>query len=116
MKAPREPFLWALFSSGGMAAAMLLPALAFVLLLAAPLGWFGPESYEALLPVFRNPLVRLALFGLTTLCFFHAAHRFRFTLYDGMQLYHLNPLIAALTYGLATVATGVAAWVFWIVG
>jgi fumarate reductase subunit D len=116
VKPPREPFLWALFSSGGMAAAMLLPALAFVLLLAGPLGWLGPASHGELMGVFGPPLIRLVLFGLVSLCFFHAAHRLRFTLYDGMQLYHLNPLIAALTYGVATAATLAAAWVFWTIG
>lgn len=116
MKPPREPFLWALFSSGGMAAAMLLPALAFMLCLAGPLGWFGPTSHEELMGVFGIPMVRLVLFGLVSLSFFHAAHRLRFTLYDGMQLYHLNPLIAALTYGVATAATLMAGWVFWILG
>jgi fumarate reductase subunit D len=99
-----------------MAAAMLLPALAFALLLAGPLGWIGGASHGELLGVFGHPLVRLVLFGLVSLSFFHAAHRLRYTLYDGMQLYHLNPLIAGLTYGIAAGATLAAAWAFWIVG
>jgi fumarate reductase subunit D len=112
----KEPFLWALFSSGGMAAALLLPALVFVLFLAAPLGWFGPAGHEELIRVVGHPLVRLALFGLVTVCAFHASHRGRYTLYDGMQLYHLNALIAVLTYGVAILVTGAAAYVFWTLG
>ena len=49
------------------------------------------------------------------LSFFHWAHRFRFTLYDGLQLYHLNQLIAVLTYGLATLMTAGAAYSLWTV-
>ncbi len=98
----REPVLWAMFSGGGMAAAMLLPATVAVLWIAAPLGWVEPPSYEGLRALFLHPLGRVALFTLATLCFFHWAHRFRYTLYDGLQLYHLNQLIAVLTYGIAT--------------
>ena len=32
-------------------------------------------------------------------------------MYDGLQLYHLNQLIAILTYGIATVLTVVAGFV-----
>ena len=42
---------------------------------------------------------------MATLCFFHWAHRFRYALYDGLQLYHLNQLIAVLTYGIAVALT-----------
>lgn len=106
---PMEPFFWALFSSGGMLAALLLPAVALALFFALPLGW-AEAGHEALLARFGNPLVRLALFGVVTLSMFHWAHRFRFTLYDGLQLYHLNALIAVVCYGGATLATLVAAW------
>ncbi len=40
---------------------------------------------------------------------FHWAHRFRFTLYDGLQLKHLHTLIAVFCYGsaiLMTIVTG----------
>jgi fumarate reductase subunit D len=47
------------------------------------------------------------------LALYHWAHRFRYTLYDGLQLYHLNQLIAVLTYGVATVLSvgaGILVW------
>lgn len=109
MRLPREPFFWALFSSGGMLAALALPALAAVLLFALPLGWAGAD-HGALLARFAHPLARLALFALVALSMFHWAHRFRYTLYDGLQLYHLSTLIAVLCYGGATAATLAAAW------
>lgn len=107
----REPILWALFSAGGMVAALVLPALVLLLWVAVPLGWITAPSFPALLDVVRHPLGRALLFGLTTLCFFHWAHRFRYTLYDGLQLYHLDRLIAVVTYGVATALTVLAAYV-----
>lgn len=106
----REPYLWALFSAGGMVAALVLPALAFVLWIAAPAGWIRLGGYDRVAPLVLHPVTRAALLALVVLGLFHAAHRFRYTLYDGLQLYHLNALIAGLTYGAAAVASLAAAW------
>jgi fumarate reductase subunit D len=46
-----------------------------------------------------------------TLSFFHWAHRFRYTMYDGLQLYRLNTLIAILTYSIAIALTVIAGFV-----
>lgn len=116
MSRSREPFLWALFSGGGMASALLLPAAVTLLWIAAPLGWLDVGSYASLSAQWSQPLVRLALFALITLFLFHWAHRFRYTLYDGLQLYHLNQLIAVVTYGIATFLSGVAAYILWTFG
>lgn len=99
----REPLLWAMFSGGGMLAALVLPAAVLVLWVAAPLGWVDAAVYDRFAELVRHPVSRVALFGFVSLAFFHWAHRFRYTLYDGLQLYHLNDLIAVLTYGSATV-------------
>lgn len=115
MRRSREPLLWALFSAGGMLAALVMPALVLALWLLAPLGWADGGVYDGFAELVRQPVARLATFGLVTLGLFHWAHRFRYTLYDGLQLYHLNELIAALTYGLATVLTLVAAAILIIV-
>ena len=50
-----------------------------------------------------NPLTQLVLFALCVLSLFHWAHRFRHTLYDGLQIKHLNEVIALASYGLAVV-------------
>ncbi|HEY5564380.1 MAG TPA: hypothetical protein VIL33_02240 [Rhodothermia bacterium] len=44
---------------------------------------------------------------------FHWAHRFRFTLYDGLQLKHLESLILILTYGSAIVTVIFAGITIW---
>ena len=44
----REPFFWAMFSSGGMLAALLLPALMLLLWFALPLGWVDAHGHADL--------------------------------------------------------------------
>ncbi len=110
MRRSREPILWALFGGGGMVAALFLPALVVVLFVASPLGWVDVLTLAELQALVRHPLARLALFVFVFLCAFHWAHRFRYTLYDGLQLSHLNELIAVITYGMATVMTVVGAY------
>lgn len=112
MARSNEPFFWALFSSGGMLTALVFPALATVLLLAFPLGWVAPPASELALRL-GHPLMRLGLFALAFLGIFHWAHRFRFALYDGLQLYHLAALITVICYGGATAVTLAAAWLLW---
>ena len=112
-KRSNEPLLWSLFSSGGMIAALVFPILLFLFGLAIPLGWLSAPSYESLLSLVRHPLVRLVLFGLCSLPLFHGAHRFRFTLYDGLQIKHLNELIAVFCYGSAVAGTVLAAYLLW---
>ena len=111
----KEQVLWGLFSSGGMIAALFLPALALMLWVAAPLGLVSLPGYGELVGLARHPLTRLFLFALIGLSYYHWAHRFRYTLYDGLQLYHLNELIAAVTYGLATALTVLTGYVLMFV-
>jgi len=113
MKRSKEPLVWALFSSGGMLAALVLPALAFVLWFGIPLGWVPAPSYEALVAEIGHPVAKLVLLGLVTLSLFHWGHRFRYTLYDGLQLSHLYGMIATLCYGGAAALSLLAAWVLW---
>jgi len=108
-----EPLLWMLFSAGGVLSGMLMPILVLLFGVAFPLGWLAAPSYEQILAVIGNPLTRLALFGLCVLSLFHWAHRFRHTLYDGLQIKHLNEVIALLSYGAAVVGSVMAAYLLW---
>jgi fumarate reductase subunit D len=114
-KRSNEPFLWALFSAGGVAAAFLIPILLFLFGLAFPLGWLEPPSYERTLALVSHPLGRLVLFVLCFLSLFHFAHRFRYALYDGLQIKHLNEVIFFCCYGGAVVGTGLAAYLLWTI-
>jgi succinate dehydrogenase subunit D len=109
MTRPVTPLLWLLFSMGGTIAALLYPAHLFLTGLAFPLGWLEAPRHGALLALVRHPLTRLYLFVFISLPLFHWAHRFRYTLYDGLQLKHLTMLIAVLCYGTALAGALVAA-------
>ena len=104
-----EPLLWLLFSAGGVVAAMLIPSLLFLFGLAFPLGWLSPPSHEHLLVLLRHPLTRVVFFVLCMLSLFHGAHRFRYTLYDGLQIQHLGELVELLCYGGAVLGSAMAA-------
>jgi fumarate reductase subunit D len=110
-----EAFFWLLFSAGGVVAALLIPIQLFLFGLAFPLGWLQAPSYKHLLSLVRLPLVRLYLFVLCSFSLFHWAHRFRYTLYDGLRVKHLNELIFVLCYGGAVVGTLVAAYLLWTI-
>ena len=97
-------------------AALFLPVLLVVLFIASPLEWVELVTFDELQRLVRHPLMRLGLFGFVFLSFFHWAHRFRYTLYDGLQLSHLAQLIAVLTYGIATALTAAGAYVLWGLG
>ena len=112
-KERNEAFFWSLFSVGGMMAALFIPAFLFVFFLAAPLGLMPAPSYDRLLSLLQSPFVRLFLFVMCALPLFHWAHRFRYTLYDGLQVKHLNEVIFALCYGGATIGTVIAAFLLW---
>ena len=112
-KKPIEPFLWALFSGGGVVAAFLIPVHLFLFGLAFPLGWLQGPSYENLLALVKLPLTRIYLFVLCSLPLFHWAHRFKYTLYDGLQIKHLNELINTFCYGGAIAGTLLAGYLLW---
>jgi succinate dehydrogenase subunit D len=102
-----------LFSAGGVLSGMLMPILVLLFGLTIPLGWIDPPSRSALLHVLGNPLTRLVLLALFVLSLFHWAHRFRHTLYDGLQIKHLNEVVALATYGVAVVGSAWAAYLLW---
>jgi fumarate reductase subunit D len=108
-----EPFLWSLFSSGGVVAAFLIPVHLLLFGIAFPLGWLEAPGYEKMLALARHPAARVYLFILCSLPLFHWAHRFRYTLYDGLQIKHLNELINSFCYGGAVVGTVVAGYLLW---
>jgi fumarate reductase subunit D len=110
-----EAFFWLLFSAGGVVAALLIPIQLFLFGLAFPLGWLPQPGYEHLIALLHSPLVKLYLFVMCSLPLFHWAHRFRFTLYDGLQVKHLNELFFVLCYGGALLGTALAGYLLWTI-
>src|SRR5436189_6403860 len=113
VKHSNEPVLWSLFSAGGVFAAFVIRVHLFLLGLAFPLGWILAPGYEYLLALVTSPLTSLYLFALCFLALFHWAHRFRYTLYDGLQIKHLNELIFFCCYGGAILGTVLAGYLLW---
>jgi fumarate reductase subunit D len=111
-----EPILWTLFSAGGVLAALLMPILVFLFGVAFPLGWLSAPGHKHLVAALSHPLTGIVLFFLCVLSLFHWAHRFRYTLYDGLQIKHLNEVINLFCYGGAIVGSVVAAYLLWRVG
>ncbi len=109
-KRSAEPILWLLFSAGGVVSALFAPILLFLFGLAFPLGWLEPD-HRHLFAVLGNPLTIVTLVVVCMLSLLHWAHRFRYTLYDGLQIRHLSELINVVCYGGAIVGTLVAAYV-----
>jgi fumarate reductase subunit D len=103
------PFVWLTFSGGGVTAAVFLPVLVFLLAFALPLGWVDPD-FSHLEGLVENWFVRIVLFALIVPMTIHAAHRFRYTLYDGLQIKQ-KFLVAVACYGGAMVLQLVAFYV-----
>jgi fumarate reductase subunit D len=116
VKRSAEPLLWMLFSAGGVLAALLLPSVVALFGLAFSLGWIAPPEHGHLLALLRQPLTRVVLFFLCMLSLFHWAHRFRYTLYDGLQIKHLNEVVNLFCYGGAIVGSVWAAYLLWRLG
>ena len=107
------PLLWFLFSAGGTVAALFFPLHVLVTGLLVPLGWIEGPSYDSLASVVSHPLARLYLFVLIALPLVHGAHRFRYTLYDGLKLKHLAILIVVVCYGTALAGAVAAGYILW---
>src|SRR5262245_57886861 len=107
-----EPGLWLMFSAGGVMAALFLPILLLLFGLLIPLHGAAPKA-DYLRAVIAHPVSRVVLFVVCLLALFHAAHRFRFTLYDGLQIKHLNEVITTLCYGGAILGSLWAGYLLW---
>ena len=107
---PAEPFVWLLFSGGGVVAALTLPILLLLFGVVFPLGLISPPEFADLAALLRNPITRLGLLVICAMSLVHAAHRFRFTVEDGLQLQRYDKPIAALCYGGALLGTAAATY------
>lgn len=103
-KKPIEPLFWSLFGGGGTIAAMFLPVLLVITVIAIPLGWINPP-YDHLRTLIDPWYSRLLILAIVSLSMFHWAHRFRFTLHEGLQLHPYDKTIGIFCYGLAAAAS-----------
>ena len=97
---PAEAVAWLMFSAGGMVSALVAPILLLVFGLMVPLGLVAPD-HAHLASVLGHPLTRLALLVVCVLSLLHWAHRFRYALFDGLQLQRSRTPINVACYGVA---------------
>ena len=69
------------------------------------------EAVAALFILLREYAESVGLWLAFAFCLFHGAHRFKYTLYDGLQIKHLNELIYTGCYGGAAIGAALAGWV-----
>ncbi len=105
-----EAFWWSLFSAGGVMAALFVPVMVLVTGLVLPfLGTGDPEArYIQAMSLVSSWLVRIVLFVVIFLSFFHCAHRIRHVLMDlGLRRAGTVLMICCYSGALAgTVAAG----------
>lgn len=106
-----EPFLWLLFSAGGMVTALVAPVLLLLFGIAFPLGWVPPPEHAHLVVLLRHPLIRASLLVLCILALFHWAHRFHHMLRDGLQLKRSAYATAVACYSVAFLGSVAAGWI-----
>ncbi len=114
-KRSNDPFWWTLFGAGGTISAFFIPVHVLLLGIAIPLGWISVPDYETLMQLVQHPVTRLYLFALISFSLFHWAHRFRYTLYDGLMLKHLEHYIFIFCYGGALAGTVIAGVLVWTI-
>ena len=104
-----EAFWWALFSAGGVMAALFVPAFVIVTGFLLPA---GGERAAAFVQALGWWPVKVALLGVITLSLFHCMHRVRHTLMDvGLRRY--SGALKLPCYGGALAASVWAAFVLW---
>ena len=91
--------------------ALFLPALLLFFGILIPFGLVEIPDYSYLSSLIQPIIVRLVILAVFALSYFHWAHRFRFTLYEGLQLHSYSKIIVILCYGLAIVLTVISGYI-----
>lgn len=103
MARSNKPLVWSLFAAGGTVAAFVLPALVLITLMTGYGHAPKALSYETMRAFAGGWLGGLVLFGIITLCLWHAAHRLRTALH-GLGL-RADTAVAVAGYGIAAAGT-----------
>ena len=110
-KKSNEAFWWSLFSAGGVASALFMPALVIAVGVVLPNQYLDDPraSYEHLFGLVAWWPARLLLLGVIGFSFFHAGHRIRHVMVDLGWRHHTAPL-SLVCYGGALAGAATAAW------
>jgi fumarate reductase subunit D len=105
-----QPFLWLLFSAGGMITALLAPIILLLFGIAFPLGLIASPHRERML-VLSSPLIRVVLLGVCVLALLHCAYRLSYILRDGLRLQHPRQITTMISYAGAITGSVIAGYV-----
>ncbi len=101
-----EPFWWLLFAAGGTVAAFVVPVHIVLGGVALAAGVTREAfAYDRILALVSHPISRLYLFVIISLSLFHWAHRFRYTLAEGLHLKASWLPVSVGCYGSAILGT-----------
>ncbi len=103
MARSNKPLVWSLFAAGGTVSAFVLPALVLITLMASYGHAPASLSYEDMRTFAGGWRGKLVVFGVITLCLWHAAHRLRTALH-GLGL-RADTAVAVVGYGIAAAGT-----------
>jgi fumarate reductase subunit D len=106
-----QPFLWLLFSAGGMVTALLTPIVLLLFGIIFPLGLVVTPDRKHLHVVLDPPLIRVTLLGVCILALFHCAHRFSYILRDGLRLKHPKQITTITCYTSAITGSIIASYI-----
>jgi fumarate reductase subunit D len=98
-----KPLVWSLFAAGGTLAAFVLPALVLITLMASYGHVPASLDFETMRAFAGGWIGRLLIFGVISLCLWHAAHRLR-TAVHGLGL-RADGAVAVVGYGIAAAGT-----------
>lgn len=110
MTRSNKPIIWSLFAAGGTFTAGVTPVMILVTGLAVTFGLLPADTlaYDRMLAMVQNPVGKVLVFIAVFLPAWHAAHRLRITAHDfGIRA---DTLVMAICYGLAGLATLIAAF------
>ena len=94
-------------------AAIFLPVLVFLFAARASRSAGSTPPRRPARASLGHPLVALVLLGVCVLSLFHWAQRFRYTLFDGLQIKAHQGVINLTVYTLAVVGSAAALAVLW---
>ena len=98
MRRSTEPLWWLLFAMGGTVAAFLMPVHVLINGFGLATGWAREAlAFDRAHALASHPLARLYLFVLISLSLLHWAHRFRYTLAEGL---HLKASFLPVSFGI----------------
>ena len=108
MARSNKPLVWSMFAAGGTLAALVIPALLLVTLMA---GYEHPPSslsYDNMHDFASGWLGKISIFVVISLCLWHAAHRMRTALH-GLGL-RADRAVAIAGYSIAGAGTLLTLW------